>query len=112
MAVLINRDTSEDITHFVSLQEKQDVIRTIHNTLDGQQYIQRIGAPTISYELKLYVTEDGKRLLSQAEDAASILEARMNTGIYFGRIIKLSDFKKLTTRYYEVTATLSKVTEV
>lgn len=112
MVLFINRDTNEEITRFVSLLEKQEVIRTIHITLDGQQYIQRIGAPTISYDLKLYVTEDGKRLLLQAEDAASLLEARVKTGIHFGRIIKLSDFKRLTTNYYEVTATLSKVTEV
>ncbi len=112
MALLKNRDTNEVITRFVSLLEKQDVIRTIHNTLDGQQYIQRIGAPTISYELKLYVTEDSKRLLSQAEDAASLLEVRVNTGIYYGRIIELTDFKRLTLGYYEVTATLSKVVEV
>ena len=110
MALLLNRDTGESITRFVSLLEKQGVIRTIHNTLDGQHYIQRIGAPTISYELKLYVTEDGKRLLS--EDTASLLEARVKTGIYFGRITNLSDFKRLTSGYYEVTATLSKVTEV
>ncbi len=112
MALLTNRDTNEEITRFVSLLEKQDVIRTIHITLDGQQYIQRIGAPTISYELKLYVTDDGKRLLSQAEDAASLLEASVKTGIYYGRIIELSDFKRLTSGYYEVTAILSKVTEV
>ena len=112
MALLLNRDPNEKITRFVNLLEKQEVIRTVHNTLDGQQYIQRIGAPTISYELKLYVTEDGKRLLSQAEDFGSLLEARVQTGVFFGRIIELSDFKKLTTRYYEVTATLSKVTEV
>lgn len=112
MALFINRDTNKEITRFVSLLEKQEVIRTIHNTLDGQQYIQRIGAPTISYELKLYITEVGKQLLSQAEDAGSLLEARVQAGIFFGRIIKLSDFKKLTAQYYEVTATLSKVTEV
>ncbi len=112
MALLLNRDTNEEITRFVNLQEKQEVIRTIHSTLDGQQYIQRIGEPTISYELKLYITEDGKRLLSQAEDAGSLLEARVQTGIFFGRIIKLSDYKKLTVQYYEVAATLSKVTEV
>lgn len=112
MAILINRDTGETITRFVSLLEKQEVIRTIHNTLDGQQYIQRIGAPTISYELKLYVTEDGKQLLSQAENAGSLLEVRVKAGIFIGRIIELSDFKKLTSDYYEVTATLAKVTEV
>ncbi len=112
MALLLNRNTGEEITSFVSLLEKQEVIRTIHNTLDGQQYIQRIGEPTISYELTLYVNEQGKQLLMQAENAASLLEARVKLGIFFGRIIKLSDFKKLTAQYYEVTATLSKVTEV
>ena len=112
MSRLFNRDTDIEITQFVSLNEKQDVIRTIHNTLDGQQHIQRIGEPTISYELTLYVNEQGKQLLMQAEDVASLLEVKVKNGTYYGRIIELKEFKKLTAQYYEVTATLSKVTEV
>ena len=112
MALFINRDTNEEITRFVSLLEKQDVIRTIHNTLDGQQYIQRIGSPTIKYELTLNVNEEGKILLMQAEDAASLLEVQVKNGTYYGRITELKDFKKLAGGYYEVSTTLSKVAEV
>jgi len=112
MARLLNRDTNVNITHFVSLQEKQDVIRATHITLDGQQYIQRIGSPTIKYELTLNVNEEGKVLLMQAEDAASLLEVQVKNGTYYGRITELKDFKKLAGGYYEVLATLSKVTEV
>jgi len=112
MAKLINRDTNEEITSYVSLMERQEVIRAIHNTLDGNQYIQRIGTPIISYELTLYVDESGKRLLMQAEDLASLLEVQVKNGTYFGRIMELKDFKKLPAEYYEVSATLSSVTEV
>ena len=112
MAQLKNKDTNGEITRFVSLQEKQDVIRTIHITLDGQQYIQRFGSPTISYELTLYVNEEGKILLMQAEDAASLLEVQVKNGTYYGRITELKDFKKLAGGYYEVSTTLSKVAEV
>ena len=112
MASLFNRDKSQEITRFVSLNEKQDIIRTVHNTLDGQQYIQRIGTPTISYELTLYVNEQGKQLLMQAEDVASLMEVKVKNGTYYGRIIELKEFKKLVAGYYEVTTTLSKVSEV
>lgn len=112
MAKLLNRDTGEEITHFVSLNERQEVIRIIHDTLDGEQYIQRIGKPTVNYELTLYINEQGKQLLMQAEDNASLLEVRVKSGIYFGRITELKEFKKLTAGYFEVSATLSKVTEV
>ncbi len=112
MAKLINLDTTEEITQYVSLMEKQEVIRAIHNTLDGNQYIQRIGTPIISYELALYVNEQGKRLLMQAEDKASLLEVQVKSGTYFGRITELKFFKKLPAGYYEVSATLSSVTEV
>ncbi len=107
MAGLKNKDTNEEITRFVSLNEKQDVIRTIHKTLDGRQYIQRIGKPTISYELSLYVSEQGKQLIMQAEDTGALLEFTIKKGVFCGRIIDLKDFEKLPAGYYKTTATLA-----
>jgi hypothetical protein len=107
MASLKNADTNEEITKFVSLNEKQDVIRIIHKTLDGAQHIQRIGEPSKSYELSLYVNEQGKQLLMLAEDTGALLEVTVQSGIYMGRIIELKDFEKMIGGYYKVVLILS-----
>ena len=46
MSYLKNADTNTLITRFVSLEEKQEVIRTAQTLLSGGVYIQRIGEPT------------------------------------------------------------------
>ena len=99
MALLKNIVTNEEITKFVSLNEKQEVIRIVHKTLDGTQHIQRIGEPTKSYELNLYVNEQGKQMLMQAEDTGALLEATVKSGVYSGRIIEIKDFERLIAGY-------------
>jgi len=111
MALLINKDTDETITIYVSLNEKQEVIRIVHKTLDGTQHIQRIGEPTKSSELSLYVNEQGKQLLMQAEDTGALLEATVKSGVYSGRIIEIKDFERLIAGYYKVTAILAEEVE-
>ncbi len=49
MTELKNMDSGIVITSFVSLKEKQEVIRTIHKTLDGRQLVSRFGEPAVSY---------------------------------------------------------------
>ncbi len=107
MAQLINKDTNEEITKFVSLNEKQEVIRIVHKTLDGAQHIQRIGEPTKSYELSLYVNEQGKQMLMQTEDTGALLEVVVKSGVYSGRIVDIKDFEKLIAGYYKTTVLLN-----
>ena len=108
MALLKNRDTNEEITKFVSLNQKQEVIRIIHKTLDGAQHIQRIGELTKSYELSLFVNEQGKQLLMQADDTGALLEVSVKSGVYSGRIIDIKDFEKLIAGYFKTTVILTK----
>jgi hypothetical protein len=107
MASLKNADKNEQITKFVSLNEKQEVIRIIHKTLDGASHIQRIGEPSKSYELTLYVNEQGKQMLMQVEDTGALLEVTVQSGVYSGRITELKDFEKMIGGYYKVVLILS-----
>ena len=54
MAYITNETTGICISHFVSLEVKQEVIRTTQQLLDGSVYIQRIGEPTVSYAVSAY----------------------------------------------------------
>ena len=47
MAYITNVTTGVCISRFVSLEVKQEVIRTTQQLLDGGVYIQRIGEPTV-----------------------------------------------------------------
>lgn len=111
MASLKNADTNEEITKFVSLNEKQEVIRIIHKTLDGASHIQRIGEPSKSYELNLYVNERGKQMLMGAEDLGVLLEVTVQSGVYCGRITELKDFEKMIGGYYKIVVTLGEETQ-
>ena len=112
MTELKNMDNSVIITPFVSLKEKQEVIRTIHKTLDGRQLISRFGEPAVSYELTVYVKEDGRQALFSAEDQLSLLKVTLGDKVYFGRIIKLSDFDRISREYFKAEVTLAKEADV
>ena len=111
MAVLLNMDTNEEITPFISILPKQEVTRTIQKTLDGATHIQRIGQPNISYEITTYVDEVGKEKLMYAEDKSSLLKADLEKGVFFGRITALKDFDSVTRNYYKTAITLAKEQE-
>lgn len=108
MSELINNDLDELITGYVSLETKQEATRVIHKTLDGRQYIQRIGNPSIIYVVTVYITSQGKEQLMQAEDSGQLLKATVKSGTYYGRIIDLKDFEKLPSGHYKTTITLAK----
>ena len=112
MTELKNMDNSVIITPFVSMKEKQEVIRTIHKTLDGRQLISRFGEPAVSYELTVYVKEDGRQALFSAEDQLSLLKVTLGDKVYFGRIIKLSDFDRISREYFKAEVTLAKEADV
>ena len=112
MTELKNMDNSVIITPFVSLKEKQEVIRTIHKTLDGRQLISRFGEPAVSYELTVYVKEDGRQALFSAEDQLSLLKVTLGDKVYFGRIIKLSDFDRISREYFKAEVTLAKEADI
>lgn len=112
MTELRNMDNDAVITTFVSLREKQEVIRTIHRTLDGRQLVSRFGSPAVSYELTVYVKEDGKQALFSAEDNLSLLRVTIGDSVYYGRITELSDFERITSEYYKAEVTLAKESDV
>ena len=87
-------------------------ISTVQTALDGTEYLVRFGAPTVHYELTLYVDEAGKALLMSAEDRVSLLECTVKQGVFTGRIVELGDFEYLAAGWYKVEATLAAVSEV
>ena len=111
MALLKNMDTGEHITRFVSLSVTQEVIRTTQELLSGEVYVQRIGVPMVSYEVKAYVNRMGKDQLFTAEDTAALLEVTVLHGTYYGRITKLKIDDRMAGDWFEATVTLCKEVE-
>lgn len=112
MTELKNMDNGVVITPFVSLKQKQEVIRTLHRTLDGRQHVSRFGEPAVSYELTVYIKDDGRQALFSAEDRLSLLKVTLGDKVYFGRIIKLSDFDRVSREYFKAEATLAKEVDI
>jgi hypothetical protein len=112
MSYLKNTETDETITRFVSFRKTQEVIRTVQTALDGTEYLTRFGSPTVHYDLTLYVNEEGKAMLMDAEDSVPLLECSVNQGVFIGRITELGDFDYQAAGWYKVTATLAAVSEV
>jgi hypothetical protein len=108
MTELKNMDTGIVITSFVSLKEKQEVIRTLHKTLDGRQLASRFGEPAVSYDITVYVKENGRQALFTAEDEISLLKVTLGNRVYYGRITKLSDFDRISREYFKADITLVK----
>jgi len=111
MSYLKNTDTNTLITHFVSLEQKQEVIRTEQTLLSGGVYLQRIGEPTVYYMVTAYVNREGKTLLSQAEDTAALLSVSVKHGLYAGRITELSFSERMACDWFKATLTLAKEAE-
>lgn len=112
MTELKDLDNGIVITPFVSVKEKQEVIRTLHQTIDGRQLISRFGEPAITYELIVYVKEAGKQMLFLAEDQLSLLKVTIGGKVYYGRITKLSEFDRVSIEYFKAEITLAKEEEV
>lgn len=108
MAMLKNEDTGVNITRFVSLSDRQEVIRTTQRLLSGAVYIQRIGEPAVSYTVTAFVQGDGKALLMDAEDIAALLSVTVRRGTFYGRITELSFSEFLAGGWVEATLTLAK----
>lgn len=112
MTELKDMDSGIVITPFVSLKEKQEALRTIHRTLDGRQLISRFGAPAVSYTLAVFVKEAGRQALFRAEDQLSLLKVTLGDKAYFGRLIKLSDFERVSREYFKADVTLAKEADI
>ena len=108
MTELKDMDSGIVITSFVSLKEKQEVIRTLHKTLDGRQLVSRFGEPAVSYDITVYVKEEGRQALFTAEDEISLLKVTLGNRVYYGRITKLSDFDRISREYFKAVVTLAK----
>lgn len=111
MALLKNMDTGEHISRFVSLSVMQEVIRSTQELLSGKVYIQRIGSPIVSYEVKAYVNRTGKLQLLDAEDSAALLEVTVLHGTYYGRITELKIDDRMPGDWFEAEVTLVKEAE-
>lgn len=111
MTELKNMDNGIVITPFVSLKEKQEVIRALHRTIDGRQLISRFGEPAVSYDITVYVKEDGRQALFSSEDQLSLLRVTLRDKVYFGRIIKLSEFDRISREYFKAEVTIAKETD-
>lgn len=111
MAMLKNVDSGAHVTRFVSLSIAQEVIRSTQELLSGEVYIQRIGSPFVSYEVKAYVNRTGKSLLLDAEDTAALLEVTVRHGTYYGRITKLKIDDRQPGDWFEAEITLVKEME-
>lgn len=108
MSLLKNVDTDKVITRFVSLDDKQDVNRSVNILLSGSEYIQNIGNPTVNYSVVAYVDRNGKALLREAEDKASLLRVVVNHGEYLGRIKELKFGDRLAGDWFEANLLLAK----
>ena len=108
MTELKDIDSGIVITPFVSLKEKQEVIRTLHKRLDGRQLVSRFGEPAVSYDITVYVKEEGRQALFIAEDELSLLKVTLGNRVYYGRIAKLSDFDRISREYFKAEITLAK----
>ena len=111
MSYLKNADTNTLITRFVSLEEKQEVLRTEQTLLSGGVYIQRIGEPTVSYAVTAYVNRTGKAQLLTAEDTAALLSVSVKHGVYYGRVTDLSFSERMAGDWFKATLTLAKEVE-
>ena len=112
MSYLKNAETGELITRFVSCKHKQSRMLIVQTALDGTEYLTRFGSPVDSYELTLFLAKEGQSCILQAADKLSLLEFSVRQGKFSGRIMKLSDFERLTTDWSKVTLTLSAESEV
>ena len=111
MAYIKNETTGICISHFVSLEVKQEVIRATQQLLDGSVYIQRIGEPTVSYAVTAYVNRTGKAQLLTAEDTAALLSVSVKHGVYYGRVTDLSFSERMAGDWLKATLTLAKEVE-
>ena len=112
MTLIKNEDTNEAITHFVSMELSQEVIRTTQQLLSGDAYIQRIGAPTVSYNAVAYVNRAGKEALLAAEDTSALLRIVVKHGTYYGRITELKLSDRMVCDWFKADITLAReVTE-
>lgn len=107
MTLLKNEDTGVSITRFVTLEEKQEVIRTVWQTLDGATYMQRYGEPNVTYDITAYVDPTGKQALMAAEDEASLLKIVCKRGTFYGRIVELGKFDRLAGDWFKTELTLA-----
>ena len=111
MALLKNVDTDANITAFVSLEEKQELIRNAQTLLSGRVYIQRIGKPTKYYSVTAFVNRTGKAQLEDAEDTAALLSVRVKHGEYVGRITELSFSERMACDWFKASLVLAKEME-
>lgn len=107
MAQLYDITLNREITHLVSISTSQNVNRVINQALDGTTYIQVIGSPTRSHSLDVYVTDDEKAKMEQAEADCNLLSATVDAGTFYGRITSQS-FKKIAGgRWHQATVVLA-----
>ena len=104
--------SEELITRFVNLKKAEERTLIIQKALDGTEYLTRFGRPYVYYDLTVYVDEAGVNKLNLAADILSLLEVCVNKGVFYGRIIEISDFEYLAGGFYKGEIRLSNESEV
>lgn len=112
MAKFINNDTKHLITIYVNLKQRQELTRTVQSTLDGTDYVEMYGKPRVYYDVTLYLNEEGKTRLEEAESKVSLCKIAVKKGEFTGRIVQVSKYDTLVTGWYKVNVTLAAVSEV
>jgi hypothetical protein len=81
----------------------------ITNTaLDGTTYIQIIGDPIITYEIRSYLTRSARNLLENAKSNGDLIAATLAQGTVRGRVLKTEYSDRMAMGQYLVNITLVK----
>jgi len=107
VAILYNAETEFIISYFAKVNLNHELIRIVQTTLDGQQYIQRIGVPAPFAEVEIIIDEAQKVELMQADDKNTRLKVVSNSGTFFGKITEVSGYDVQLPKYYKTKLTLS-----
>lgn len=101
MAMLRDLDLGLDVTPHVSLQSTSTPRLVVATALDGTTYYQSIGQPATTYSVTAFVQLDGKRQLEASWAACNLMEVRVRSGTYYGRISSIDFGKRLAHNWHE-----------
>ena len=107
MAMLRDMDQRLDITPHVSLQSVSTPRLVVSTSLDGTNYFQSIGQPATTYNVTAFVRLDGKRQLEESWAACNLMEVRVRSGTYYGRITNIDFGARLAHNWHEAKITMA-----
>ena len=112
MAYIKNADTGDTITRYVNFNRRQELCLTVQTALDGTEFLTRFGRPVVTYVVEAHVNETGKELLMAAAASLALMEVKVRSGTFTGRIKELSEFEPEYYGWYKASILLCAVSEV